>query len=123
MASSSTNGAKGQMLSGIRGEAIEIEAWDDSGNKHDGVTVDSTDFDYINPPGDSVGLLLETDVTLTISSGTTITEIRLRLDSISIEDTTEESYVIVEIGGSDGEEFPDGGEIEVTAFEMYVSDV
>ena len=121
-------GGRAVALEGIRQEVGTITAINDAGSNVAQVTVSSTDFRIYNPTGETAVLLftLGTTFTLTIPEGETIERIQLSLGFITVDtdsgDSSEEATIWDNIGGVGGEAFPDGGEIEVTQFQIQMGD-
>jgi len=115
-------GVRAWALDAIGNRFIAMKAINDGGAVEDEVAIDSgTSYTYTVTEAGNPVLKLDQSVTLTISPSTTITEIVLECTSYGTGNLSGD--ITYQIGGSTGEQFPDGGEIEVTSFEVQLSDI
>ena len=119
-----TYGTRVWALDGMRQQVNDIQLIGTDGTTvHNTQGVAVSDFDISFQGGNNPELYLNNNKTLTVGDGTTIGYIRLVLFDETITGQNELAYIDYQIGGASGEEFPDGGEIEVTSFEVQLNDI
>ena len=117
-----THGFRYHAIMGLRAEVLNIRAEAPDGTYVGQASVAPTEFSDPQLGDGNPVLSLNTNKTITVGSGETVGKIILVLNTVD-QQSSYDALATYEIGGTSGEEFPDGGEIEVTSFEVQFNDI